>query len=378
MNLFEVYSLFDVNIVRGKGCFVYDVDNREYLDLYGGHAVISIGHSHPYYIEKVTEQLNRLVFYSNSVINDRQRELAAKLGKISGYENYSLFLTNSGAEANENAIKLASFYTGRKRVLGFKGAFHGRTEAAVMASDNASIVSPANFNPNYRKVPLNDMESVVAELATKEYCAVIIEGVQGVNGIRIPDCEFMRKLREVCSATGTVLILDEIQSGCGRTGRFFAHQHWDISADIVTLAKGIGNGFPVAATLIGEMFVPVVGQLGTTFGGNHLACAAANAVIDVIERDGLMENAAKTGEYLTGKLKEIPQIREIRGLGLMIGIDFDCSVRSIRESLLYEEHVFTGIAGERTLRLLPPLCLSVSEADMFIEKLAGCIKRHNF
>lgn len=373
MKLFDVYSLFDVNIVRGKGCFVYDRDNMEYLDLYGGHAVISIGHAHPYYIEKVAEQLNRLVFYSNSVINDRQRELAVKLGKLSGYDNYSLFLSNSGAEANENAIKLASFFTGRKRVLSFNGAFHGRTEAAVMASDNGRIVSPANFNPNYKKVPLNDMESVAAELRTNEYCAVIIEGIQGVGGIRIPDGGFMKALRKECSSTGTILILDEIQSGCGRTGRFFAHQHWDISADIVTLAKGIGNGFPAAATVISDMFVPVVGQLGTTFGGNHLACAAACAVMDVIERENLMSNAENTGKYLIERLGEIPQICAIRGMGLMIGIDFDCNVKRIRERLLYDEHVFTGVAGDRTLRLLPPLCLSVGEADLFMEKLVKCI-----
>lgn len=374
MNLFEVYSLFNVNIVRGKGCFVYDTDNREYLDLYGGHAVISIGHSHPYYIEKVSEQLNRLVFYSNSVINDRQRELAFKLGKLSGYDNYSLFLSNSGAEANENAIKLASFYTGRKRVLSFEGAFHGRTEAAVMASDNCRIVSPANFNPNYRKVPLNDIERVEEELRTDDYCAVIIEGIQGVGGIRVPDGEFMKRLREVCTATGTVLILDEIQSGCGRTGKFFAHGHWGISADIVTLAKGTGNGIPVAATIISDMFVPVVGQLGTTFGGNHLACAAASAVMDVMEREDLMSNAVNTGNFLIEKLREIPEIREIRGMGLMIGVDFDCCVQKIRERLLYNEHVFTGIAGDRTLRLLPPLCLSVEEAGMFIERLKRCIE----
>ena len=373
MKLFDVYSLFDVNIVRGKGCFVYDRNNMEYLDLYGGHAVISIGHAHPYYIEKVAEQLNRLVFYSNSVINDRQRELAVKLGKLSGYDNYSLFLSNSGAEANENAIKLASFFTGRKRVLSFNGAFHGRTEAAVMASDNGRIVSPANFNPNYIKVPLNDMESVAAELRTNDYCAVIIEGIQGVGGIRIPDGGFMKALRKECSSTGTILILDEIQSGCGRTGRFFAHQHWDISADIVTLAKGIGNGFPAAATVISDMFVPVVGQLGTTFGGNHLACAAACAVMDVIERENLMSNAENTGKYLIERLGEIPQICAIRGMGLMIGIDFDCYVKRIRERLLYNEHVFTGVAGDRTLRLLPPLCLSVGEADLFMEKLVKCI-----
>lgn len=373
MKLFDVYSLFDVNIVRGKGCFVYDRNNMEYLDLYGGHAVISIGHAHPYYIEKVAEQLNRLVFYSNSVINDRQRELAVKLGKLSGYDNYSLFLSNSGAEANENAIKLASFFTGRKRVLSFNGAFHGRTEAAVMASDNGRIVSPANFNPNYKKVPLNDMESVAAELRTNEYCAVIIEGIQGVGGIRIPDGGFMKALRKECSSTGTILILDEIQSGCGRTGRFFAHQHWDISADIVTLAKGIGNGFPAAATVISDMFVPDVGQLGTTFGGNHLACAAACAVMDVIERENLMSNAENTGKYLIERLGEIPQICAIRGMGLMIGIDFDCNVKRIRERLLYDEHVFTGVAGDRTLRLLPPLCLSVGEADLFMEKLVKCI-----
>lgn len=373
MKLFDVYSLFDVNIVRGKGCFVYDRNNMEYLDLYGGHAVISIGHAHPYYIEKVAEQLNRLVFYSNSVINDRQRELAVKLGKLSGYDNYSLFLSNSGAEANENAIKLASFFTGRKRVLSFNGAFHGRTEAAVMASDNGRIVSPANFNPNYKKVPLNDMESVAAELRTNDYCAVIIEGIQGVGGIRIPDGGFMKALRKECSSTGTILILDEIQSGCGRTGKFFAHQHWDISADIVTLAKGIGNGFPAAATVISDMFVPVVGQLGTTFGGNHLACAAACAVMDVIERENLMSNAENTGKYLIERLGEIPQICAIRGMGLMIGIDFDCNVKRIRERLLYDEHVFTGVAGDRTLRLLPPLCLSVGEADLFMEKLVKCI-----
>lgn len=373
MKLFEVYSLFDVDIVKGKGCYVYDSEGNEYLDLYGGHAVVSIGHSHPYFIQKLTEQINHIVFYSNSVVNSKQKELAQKLGTHSGYDDYALFLSNSGAEANENAIKLASFFNRRKFVLSFKGAFHGRTEAAVMVTDNEKLISPANYNPHYKKVDLNDSDAVEKELRAENYCAVILEGIQGVNGVRIPDGDFMKHLRKVCSETGTILILDEIQSGCGRTGRFFAHQEWGIKADIVTMAKGIGNGVPAAATLISPAFTPVVGQLGTTFGGNHLACAAASAVLDVIRTENLMANAAQVGEFLKENLATIPQIKEVRGKGLMIGLEFEKPVGELRKRLLYDEHIFTGISGENTIRLLPPLCFTQAQAEYFIDKLNQCL-----
>ena len=369
MNLFDVYPLFDVNIVKGKGCHVWDDQDNEYLDLYGGHAVISIGHAHPHYVESISRQVATLGFYSNSVVNKLQQQLAERLGKACGYEDYSLFLINSGAEANENALKLASFHTGRTRVISFNKAFHGRTSLAVEATDNPKIIAPINANGHITYLPLNDIEAMQKELAKGDVCAVIIEGIQGVGGIKIPTTEFLRALREACSQYGTILILDEIQSGYGRTGKFFAHQHSGIRPDIITVAKGIGNGFPMAGVLISPMFQPVYGQLGTTFGGNHLACSAALAVLDVFEQEHLVENAACVGAFLLEELKKIKGIKEVRGKGLMIGLEFEEPIKELRLRLLHEQHVFTGASGTNVLRLLPPLCLSMEEAKEFINRL---------
>ena len=368
MKLFDVYPLFDIEIKSGKGCYTYDTEGNEYLDLYGGHAVISIGHSHPYYINKITEQAQRLTFYSNSVKNSLQQQLSDKLGKISGYEDYSLFLINSGAEANENALKLASFHTGKKKVIAFSKAFHGRTSAAVKVTDNPKIVAPINDTFEVAFLPLNDIERVKKEISKGDVCAVIIEGIQGVGGIQLPTDEFMQALRQTCTEHNTVLILDEIQSGYGRSGKFFAHQYNGIKADIVTVAKGIGNGFPMAGVLISPMFTPVYGQLGTTFGGNHLACSAALAVLDVIEQENLIENAAQVGNFLITELKKFPQIKDVRGRGLMIGLEFEEPIKELRLRLLKEQHVFTGVSGTNVLRLLPPLCLGMDEAKEFLER----------
>ena len=373
MNLFDVYPLFDVNVVKGKGCHVWDDQGNEYLDLYGGHAVISIGHAHPHYVEAISKQVATLGFYSNSVINKLQQQLAERLGRISGYDDYSLFLINSGAEANENALKLASFHTGRTRVISFCKAFHGRTSLAVEATDNPKIIAPINANGHITYLPLNDTAAMQQELAKGDVCAVIIEGIQGVGGIQIPTTEFLHALREACTQNGTVLILDEIQSGYGRTGKFFAHQHSGIRPDIITVAKGIGNGFPMAGVLISPMFTPVYGQLGTTFGGNHLACAAALAVLDVFEQERLIENASLVGAYLLAKLQQIKGIKEVRGRGLMIGLEFEEPVKALRLKLLKEQHVFTGASGTNVLRLLPPLCLSIAEAQEFIARLKQCL-----
>lgn len=368
MNLFDVYPLFDINIVKGKGCHVWDDKGTEYLDLYGGHAVISIGHAHPHYVEMISKQVATLGFYSNSVINKLQQQVAERLGKVCGYDDYSLFLINSGAEANENALKLASFYNGRTRVVSFSKAFHGRTSLAVEVTNNPKIIAPINDCGHATYLPLNDIESMKSELAKGDVCAVIIEGIQGVGGIQLPTDEFMQALRETCTKHNTILILDEIQSGYGRSGKFFAHQHNGIQADIITVAKGIGNGFPMAGVLISPMFTPVYGQLGTTFGGNHLACSAALAVLDVIEQEGLVANAAKVGAYLLEELKKFPQIKEVRGRGLMIGLEFDEPIKELRSRLIYDEHVFTGASGTNVLRLLPPLCLSMEEADEFLAR----------
>lgn len=368
MKLFDVYPLFDINIVRGKGCRVWDEHGTEYLDLYGGHAVISIGHAHPHYVDMISRQVATLGFYSNSVINLLQRQLAERLGKVCGYEDYALFLINSGAEANENALKLASFYNGRTRIISFQKAFHGRTSLAVEATNNPKIIAPINDCGHVTYLPLNDIEAMQAELAKGDVCAVIIEGIQGVGGIQMPTDAFMQALRKACSEQNTVLILDEIQSGYGRSGKFFAHQYNGIQADIVTMAKGIGNGFPMGGVLISPMFTPVYGQLGTTFGGNHLACSAALAVLDVIEQEHLVENAAETGAYLMSELKKFPQIKEVRGRGLMIGLEFEEPIKELRQRLLKEQHVFTGVSGTHVLRLLPPLCLSREEADLFLER----------
>jgi acetylornithine aminotransferase len=374
MKLFDVYPLFNINIVKGHACRTYDDQGTEYLDLYGGHAVISIGHAHPYYVQKLTEQLNKISFYSNSVVNKLQQELALKLGKISGYEDYDLFLVNSGAEANENALKLASFHTGKKKILAFKKAFHGRTSAAVRVTDNPKIVAPINEGFDVVFVELNDIEAVKRELAKNDFCAVIIEGIQGIGGIKIPETDFMQALREECTKTGTVLILDEIQSGYGRSGKFFAHQYFDIKPDLITVAKGMGNGFPIGGLLISPLFAPEYGMLGTTFGGNHLACAAGIAVLDIIKAEKMVENAAKVGEYLITELKKIPQIKEVRGLGLMIGIEFEEPIKELRTKLLMEEKVFTGVSGINVIRLLPPLCLSKSDADIFLQKFKRCLE----
>ena len=374
MKLFDVYPLFDVNIVKGKGCHVWDDKGQEYLDLYGGHAVISIGHAHPHYVEAVSKQVATLGFYSNSVINQLQVELAQRLGKISGYDDYQLFLINSGAEANENALKLASFYNGRTRVISFAKAFHGRTSLAVEATNNPKIIAPINANGHVTYLPLNDTEAVKAELAKGDVCAVIIEGIQGVGGIQVPTTDFMQALRTACDETNTVLILDEIQSGYGRSGKFFAHQYTGIRPDMITVAKGIANGFPMAGVLISPKFTPVYGQLGTTFGGNQLACAAALAVLDVMEADNLVENAARVGAHLIEELKKFPQIKEVRGEGLMIGLEFNEPVKELRQQLLFDQKVFTGVSGTNVIRLLPPLCLSMEEADEFISRLSKLLK----
>ena len=376
MKLFDVYPLFDVNIVKGQGCHVWDDKGQEYLDLYGGHAVISIGHSHPHYVEKVTEQLYKIGFYSNSVINKLQQQLAERLGKISGYDDYQLFLINSGAEANENALKLASFSNGRTRVLSAEKAFHGRTSLAVEVTNNPKIIAPINANGHVTYLPMNDLAAWEDELQKGDVCAVILESIQGVGGIKLATKEFAQGLQKLCKQYGTILICDEIQCGYGRSGRFFAHQWLDIRPDIITVAKGIANGFPMAGVLIAPDFKPVYGQLGTTFGGNHLACAAALAVLDVFEEEKLVENAHEVGTYLMEQLKKIdsPHIQDIRGRGLMIGIDLDVPHKDVRQPLIYQEHCFTGCAGQNILRLLPPLCLTKDEADQFIDKLTRILK----
>lgn len=373
MTLFPVYPLFDINIVKGKGCHVWDDKGQEYLDLYGGHAVISIGHCHPHYVDMLTKQLNTLGFYSNSVINTLQSQLAERLGQVCGYPDYQLFLINSGAEANENALKLASFHTGRKRVLAAGKAFHGRTSLAVEATDNPKIVAPVNSNGHVTFMPLNDLAAFEAELNKGDVAAVIVECIQGVGGIRMATAEFMQGLRKACDKTGTVLICDEIQCGYGRSGKFFAHQHLGVKPDIITCAKGIGNGFPMGAVIISPKFEAVYGMLGTTFGGNHLACTAALAVLDVIEHEQLVDNAAKVGAYLMEELKKLQQtdahIVDVRGEGLMIGIEYDQPIKALRNALVHDEHVFTGAASTNILRLLPPLTLSLDEAKLAVEHI---------
>ncbi len=373
MKLYDVYPLLDVNIVKGQGCKVWDDKGVEYLDLYGGHAVISIGHCHPHYVEAVSQQVARLGFYSNSVINTLQRQLAARLGEACGYDDYQLFLVNSGAEANENALKLASFHTGRTRILSACKAFHGRTSLAVEATDNPKIIAPVNANNHVTYLPLNDIGAWEEELAKGDVCACILECIQGVGGIRMATEEFAGKLLEACHRHGAVLICDEIQCGYGRSGKFFAHQWLGIRPDLITVAKGIANGFPMSAVLISPEFSPVYGQLGTTFGGNHLACAAAIAVLDVMQEEDLVGNALRVGKYLMDKLNELkltqPHITDVRGRGLMIGIQLDMPYKEIRSRLVYEHHCFVGCSGTDTLRLLPPLCLTEAEADCFVEKL---------
>jgi Ornithine/acetylornithine aminotransferase len=368
MNLFDVYPLFNIEIVKGEGCKVWDAEGIEYLDLYGGHAVISVGHSHPDYVAAISDQVSKLGFYSNSILNPLQQDLADRLGKASGYDDYALFLVSTGAEANENALKLASFHNGKKRVVSFKRSFHGRTSAAVRVTDNPSIVAPVNEGLDVTFLPLNDIAAVEAELKKGDVSSVIIEGILGIAGIHLPSDEFLRQLREVCTKYDVVLILDEIQSGYGRSGRFFAHQYAGIRPDIITVAKGIANGFPVGGVLISPMFKASYGMLGTTFGGSHLACAAALSVLDIMEKESLVENSAKVGEFLIEELSKLPSIKEIRGRGLMIGIEFDEPIKDVRNKLLFEEKVFTGVAGANTIRLLPPLTLTMEEAKDFLAR----------
>ena len=377
MKLFDVYPLFDINIVKGRGCTVWDDNGQEYLDLYGGHAVISIGHCHPHYIEMVGRQLDMLGFYSNSVINRLQAELAERLGRACGYDDYQLFLINSGAEANENALKLASFTNGRTRVLSAEKAFHGRTSLAVEVTNNPKIIAPINDCGHTTYLPLNDLAAWEAELAKGDVCACIIECIQGVGGIRLATPEFAQGLAEACKRHGAVLICDEIQCGYGRSGRFFAHQWLGIRPDLITVAKGIGNGFPMGAVLISPEFKPVYGQLGTTFGGNHLASTGALAGLDVMEEERLVDNARETGSYLMGQLKALQascsHITDVRGRGLMVGIELDMPYKDVRNRLVYEEHVFTGCSGTNTLRLLPPLCFTKAMADEFVARLKKCL-----
>lgn len=373
MKLFDVYPLFNIEIEKGIGCRTYDKNGVEYLDLYGGHAVISIGHSHPFFVQKLTQQAEKLLFYSNSVINRLQEELADKLGKISGYEDYSLFLANSGAEANENALKLASFHNGRKKVLAFSGSFHGRTSAAVRVTDNPSIVAPVNAGLEVVFATLNDLPAVTSLLETNEFSSVIIEGIQGVGGIRIPDPAFLIGLEATCKKTGTILILDEIQSGYGRSGKFFAHQHAGIRPQLITTAKGMGNGYPIGGVLISPEFEAKHGLLGTTFGGNHLACVAGIAVLDIMKVERLIDNAAKVGEHLINELQKFPEIKEVRGQGLIIGIEFEESVKELRNRLLFTHKVFTGASGTNIIRLLPPLSLTMADANLFLERFRAAL-----
>lgn len=376
MKLFDVYPLIDIEPVKGEGCYVFDKNGEKYLDLYGGHAVISIGHSHPYYIKKLSDQLQTLSFYSNSVLNSLQEELALKLGQLSGYDDYSLFLSNSGAEANENALKLASFHTQKTKVIAFKGAFHGRSSGAVAVTDNPGIAAPFNIREHVTFLEFGNSKALEEELSQNETCAVIIEGIQGVNGIVEPSEGFLQDVAMLCKKYHAVFILDEIQSGYGRTGKFFAHQYANVKPDIITTAKGMGNGFPIAGTLISPMFKAKHGMLGTTFGGNHLACVAGIAVLDIIQEDQLIENAASVGNYLIEKLKAIPEIKNIRGKGLMLGLEFDFPIAKLRDILVKEEKVFTGSsANKNVLRLLPPLNMGTYEADMFVSRLMCSLRK---
>lgn len=378
MRLFDVYPLYDINIVKGEGCQVWDDKGQEYLDLYGGHAVISIGHCHPHYVQMLQEQLTRLGFYSNSVINRLQEQLAERLGQASGYEDYQLFLINSGAEANENAMKLASFTNGRTRILSAEKAFHGRTSLAVEATQNPKIIAPINANRHVTYLPINDLDAWKRELEKGDVCACIVECIQGVGGCNMLTAEFAQGLQEACHANGAFLICDEIQCGYGRSGKFFAHQWLGIRPDLITVAKGIGNGFPMGGVLIAPTFQPVYGQLGTTFGGNHLACTAALAVLDVFEQEHLVENAHKVGEYLSQKLRQMQlrtdHILEVRGRGLMIGVVLDIPHKEVRSRLIHEQHCFTGCAGTNILRILPPLCLIEAQVDDFITRLETVLK----
>lgn len=369
MELFDVYKLWPIEPVKAKGWKIWDKDGAEYTDLYGGHAVISIGHCHPTYINMLQEQLNKLGFYSNAVQNSLQKELATKLGEVSGYNDYTLFLANSGAEANENALKLASFHTGKRKFIALEKAFHGRTSGAVAATDNPKIRAPFNKTDHITFVPINDIIAVDKCLSTGEYAGVIIEGIQGVAGIFEPQREYLQEVSSLCKKHSALLILDEVQSGYGRTGKFFAHQHSDVTPDIITTAKGMGNGFPIGGVLIAPHIKPSYGMLGTTFGGNHLACTAALAVLKVIEDENLVENARVIGEYLIDSLSKLPVFKEVRGRGLMIGLELGQGYEGLRDKLLFEEHIFTGGAGANVIRLLPPLNITKEVADHFINTI---------
>jgi len=369
MDLFNVYPLFDLGPVKGEGCFVIDKNGQRYLDLYGGHAVISIGHLHPHYVQTISAQLEKIGFYSNSIQNPLQHELARKLGEQSGLTDYSLFLCNSGAEANENALKLASFKTGKTKVIAFRKAFHGRTSAAVSVTDNPKIVAPINFRSDVVFLELNDLEAVKKEIGKDDVAAVIIEGIQGIGGIHLPAIEFLEDLQTVCIKNGVVLILDEIQSGYGRSGKFFAYQFSNIQPDIVTTAKGMGNGFPIGGVLISPKIEPWFGMLGTTFGGNYLACVAGIAVLDVLKSQKMIANAEEVGNYLMEELSKFEAIKEVRGRGLMIGIEFENEITEIRKKLLFDKKIFTGVSGQHVIRLLPPLNLKKENAKFFLDKL---------
>lgn len=369
MDLFNVYSQFDLEIVKGEDCSVWDSKGEEYLDLYGGHAVISVGHSHPNYIKAVKDQIEKLGFYSNAVKNGLQLKLANKLGELSGYEEYSLFLVNSGAEANENALKLASFHTGRDSVVAFKKAFHGRTSLAVEATDNPSIVAPINANNRVTHLPYNDINAVSSFFSTHKPAAVLIEPIQGVGGVEVASDEFLEGVRALCDQHEVLLIFDEIQCGYGRSGKFFAHQYSGVKPDLITVAKGIANGFPMGGVLIAPHLRPKLGMLGTTFGGNHLACAAAISVLEIFEQEELVKNAEHVGNFLIQELKKIPQLVEVRGRGLMIGVEFSTPIKELRNRLLYKEHIFTGVSGDKVLRILPPLTLNINKSKLFIDAL---------
>lgn len=366
MKLFDVYPVNDITITKAQGSNVWDDKGQEYLDLYGGHAVISIGHTHPHYVKRLTDQLSKVGFYSNSIHIPLQKELAEKLGKISGKEDYQLFLVNSGAEANENALKLASFYNGRKKIIAFKKAFHGRTSLAVAATDNPKIVAPVNETDNVIFLPWEDQAALEKTFQENEISSVIIEGIQGVGGINVASAAFLQKIRSLCDQYNAVYIADSVQCGYGRSGKFFSHDHAGVDADVYTMAKGMGNGFPIGGIIIAPKFKPVYGMLGTTFGGNHLACAAALAVLEVIEQEGLIANAAAVGDYLITELKKIPQVKEVRGVGLMIGIDLPEELAHVKKELLFSHKIFTGEAKPNVIRLLPSLALNKEQADHFL------------
>jgi acetylornithine aminotransferase len=366
--LFNVYPLYDIEPVKAQGSYLWDVNGTRYLDLYGGHAVISVGHTHPRYVQALTDQLHKISFYSNSVRIPQQEELVEKLANLSDHPDYALFLCNSGAEANENALKLASFHNGRTQVIAFKKGFHGRTAGAVAATDNPAIVAPINYNQHVKFLPYNDAEAA-REAITTETCAVIVEGIQGVGGIHVASDEFLQTLRQRCDETGSVLILDGVQCGYGRSGKFFSHQYSGVQADIISMAKGMGNGFPIGGILISPKFKASYGLLGTTFGGNHLACTAAVAVLDIMKEEGLIENAVKVGNYFMNGIQQIGGYKELRGRGLMIGIEYDFPVETLRKTLLFDHKQFTGVAGKNTIRLLPSLAIGIDEADMFLEAL---------